>query len=249
MLWWQALLVGLLYYISDCPFVFGEGYYVFQRPVLAGFLVGLVMGDPVTGTILGATINLVYLGHLNVGGSMPTDMALAGYLGTAIALSAHVDAAQALAIAVPLGIIGTIVWVGRMSISAIFAHWADRFAEEGNAKGVRVMNWLPAQAMLFLFKVPVVFLAAYYGGQAVQSFLDAVSGTFVLHALDVIGGLLPALGIALNLQAILKAQTMPFLLVGFLLSAYFQLDIIAISLFGLGFAMIYLQYQGGEEYA
>lgn len=246
MLWWQALAVAFMYYFSDSPWPFGEGYYVLQRPVVAGFLVGLIMGQPVQGTIIGATINLVYLGHLNVGGSMPSDMALAGYLGTAIALSAKVDAQTALAIAVPLGIIGTIVWLGRMSISSIFAHWADKYAEDGNAKGVRLMNWLPAQTMLFIFKVPVVFLAAIYGGKAVEAFLAAVGHGNILHAFSVVGGMLPALGIALNLKAILKGQTFPFLLVGFLLSAYFKLDIIAISLFGLVFALIYLQTKGGE---
>ena len=74
MSWLQALIIGVLYYLSDAPWFFGEGYYVLQRPIVAGFLTGLVMGDPVTGTIIGATINLIYLGHLNVGGSMPSDM-------------------------------------------------------------------------------------------------------------------------------------------------------------------------------
>lgn len=240
--WWQALIVAFLYYFSDAPFFFGEGYYVLQRPVVAGLLVGLVMGNPIMGTIIGATINLIYLGHLNVGGSMPSDMALAGYLGTALALSANVSAEAALALAVPLGILGTIVWFGRMSISSLFAHWADSFAAKGNVKGVMLMNWLPAQVMLFVFKMIIVFLAAYYGSGLVSSFLDSISGSGVLHGLEVVGGLLPALGIGLNLRAILKNETIPFLLTGFLLVAYFKMSIIGVSLFGLVFALIYLYY-------
>ena len=250
MIWWQALLIGVLYYFSDSPWPLGEGYYMMQRPIVAGLLVGLVMGKPVEGTIIGATINLVYLGHLNIGGSMPSDMALAGYLGTGIALSANnIDPQTALAIAVPLGILGTITWFGRMSISSIFAHWADSFAEKGNVKGVMSMNWLPAQVMMFAFKVPVVFLAAYYGGAAVQSFLDTVGSPSFIHALSVVGGLLPALGIGLNLRAILKKETAPFFLTGFLLAAYFKLDIIAVGLFGLAIAMVYyFQTKKGEEF-
>ena len=41
---------------------------------------------------------------------MPGDMALAGYLGTALALSAGLDAQAALALAVPLGLLGW--WYG-----------------------------------------------------------------------------------------------------------------------------------------
>ena len=104
----QAVMVGILYYLSDAPWFFGEGFYVLQRPVVAGFLTGLVMGNPVQGAIIGATINLIYLGHLNVGGSMPSDMALAGYIGTAIAISQNIDTEVALALAVPLGLLGTI---------------------------------------------------------------------------------------------------------------------------------------------
>ena len=124
MSWWQAIIVAFLYYFADAPFFFGEGYYVLQRPVVAGFLVGLVMGDPVQGAIIGGTINLIFLGHMSVGGSIPSDMALAGYVGTAFALALNTSLEAALALALPIGILGTVVWVGRMSISSVFAHWA-----------------------------------------------------------------------------------------------------------------------------
>lgn len=247
MLWWQAVVVAFLYYFADAPFFFGEGYYVLQRPVVAGFLVGLIMGNPVQGTIIGATINLIYLGHMSVGGSIPSDMALAGYVGTAIALSANTSTEMALAIAVPIGLLGTVVWFGRMSISSIFAHWADRQAEKGNVRGVMLMNWLPAQIMLFVFKMTIVTIFCVYGSELVAAFLNSIQGSGVLDGLMVVGGLLPAIGIGLNLRAILKNETWPFLIAGFLLVAYFQLSIVGVSLFGLVFALVYLQFNKGKE--
>lgn len=249
----QAVMVGILYYLSDAPWFFGEGFYVLQRPVVAGFLTGLVMGNPVQGAIIGATINLIYLGHLNVGGSMPSDMALAGYIGTAIAISQNIDTEVALALAVPLGLLGTIWWVGKMSIDSFFVHWADKFAAKGDGKGVILMNWLPCQVMMFVFKMLVTLLICLAGGQGVEVFLGAVEGTNVIHALGVIGGVLPALGIALNLQAILKKETVPFLLIGFLLISYFadSMSIVGVAIFGFCFAAIYLYYtkdQEGEGY-
>ena len=65
--------------------------------------------------------------------------------------------------------------------------------------------------------------------------------------LDVIVALLPALGIGLNLRAILKNETMPFLLVGFLLVAYFQISIVGVAMFGLVFALIYMQMNQKED--
>lgn len=251
MIWWQALVLGLLYYFSDSPWPFGEGYYVLQRPIVAGFLVGLLMGDPVQGTIIGATINLIFLGIINVGGAIPSDMALAGYLGTAIALSANISTEAALAIAVPLGILGTVVWIGKMSINSLFVHWADAFAEKANIRGVMAMNWLPGQALMLVFKVTIIFAFCMLGQGAVTNFLNAIQGSGVLHGFEVVGGMLPAIGIGLNLKAILKKETMPFLLIGFLMATYFKISIIGISLFGVGFVMIYLFYnkEEGGSYA
>jgi len=250
MSWWQALILGVLYYMSDAPWFFGEGYYVLQRPVVAGFLTGLVLGAPVQGAIIGATINLIYLGHLNVGGSMPSDMALAGYIGTAIAISTNVSTEMALALAVPLGLLGTVWWVGRMSIDSIFVHWADNYAAKGDAKGVIRMNWLPSQVMMFFFKVLVTIIICMYGTGLVESFLTTIQNIGILHGFEVIGGLLPALGIALNLGAILEKETVPFLLVGFLLVAYFQMSIVGVALVGFVAAAIYFyRSKGDAEYA
>ena len=247
MSWLQALIIGVLYYLSDAPWFFGEGYYVLQRPIVAGFLTGLVMGDPVTGTIIGATINLIYLGHLNVGGSMPSDMAVAGYIGTALAIATNVSTEVALAIAVPLGLLGTIWWVGKMTINSFFVHWADSYAAKGDEKGVMLMNWLPSAVMMLVFKVIVALVILMAGVPLMESFLNVVQGTNILHALEVVGGLLPALGIGLNLRAILKSETMAFLLIGFLLVAYFQISIVGVAMFGLVFALIYMQMNQKED--
>ncbi len=247
---WQALLLGLLYYFSDSPWPFGEGYYVFQRPLVAGFLTGLVLGRPVEGTIIGATMNLIYLGHITAGGTMPGDMALAGYLGTGLALASGLDVNAALALAVPLGLLGTVVWFTRMSVSSIFAHWADNFAEKGDIDKVQLMNWLPAQILLFVIKVPAVFIAALYGPDLVSAAL-ALVGDKILHALIVAGGMLPALGIALNLRSILKKATIPYFVVGFALVAYLGLDIIGVAVFGAIMAAVSMQFvkkdKGGEQ--
>jgi PTS system mannose-specific IIC component len=245
--WWQAIVIAFLYYFADAPFWFGDGYYVLQRPIVAGFLVGLVMGDPVQGTIIGATINLIFLGHMSVGGSIPSDMALAGYVGTAFALAMHTTTEVALAIAVPIGLIGTVVWVGRMTISAVFAHWADSFAKKGNTRGVMLMNWVPAQTMLFLFKMILVTIFCVYVSEAVGNVVNGMVGSPIFNGIGVVGGMLPAVGIALNLRAILKKETWPFLIIGFLLVAYFKISIVGVALFGVAAAMIYMLMNSKKE--
>jgi mannose/fructose/N-acetylgalactosamine-specific phosphotransferase system component IIC len=56
----QAILIGLCYYLANSPWPFGGlgNYAILYRPMVSGLVVGLILGDPVTGTIIGATINL-----------------------------------------------------------------------------------------------------------------------------------------------------------------------------------------------
>ena len=87
---------------------------------LRGTVVGLILGHPVEGAVIGASISLVYIGFVSAGGSMPADISLAGILGTVYAVSSGVDASTALTLAVPIGLLGTVIWTGRMTLDSIF---------------------------------------------------------------------------------------------------------------------------------
>ena len=53
-----------------------------------------------------------------------------------------------------------------------------------------------------------------------------------MTVLQVIGGLLPALGIAMNLRAISRPGTLLFYMVGFILVQYLGLPVIAVAVLG-----------------
>ena len=82
----QAFLCGICYYMSAGTWIVGVGFYTFGRALIQGFFTGLILGDPITGTMVGCTIQLIYLGVMSTGGSFPADQALAGIMGTAAAL-------------------------------------------------------------------------------------------------------------------------------------------------------------------
>ncbi|MDV2603877.1 PTS sugar transporter subunit IIC [Pediococcus acidilactici] len=56
------------------------------RPVVTGFLVGLVFGDVTQGLIIGATLELAFMGLMGVGATVPPDEIIGGILATALAL-------------------------------------------------------------------------------------------------------------------------------------------------------------------
>ena len=243
----QAILIAIVYYLGRSPFLAGPvGYYTIYRPVIGGWVVGIILGDPLTGMAIGATINLMYIGFISAGGALPGDMCLAGILGTALAISGGITTEAALALAVPIGLIGTIIWQGKMTMNSVFAHVADKAAERGDTKTIWIGDVLLPQLFLFVRTAIPCFLAAYFGAQAVEGII-AVLGGKILGVLTSIGSMMPALGIALNLKAIYKGEAKIFFFVGFLLLVYFNLSMIAIGIIGLVMAVIYMQVTAKKE--
>lgn len=244
---WQAVLCGIFYYLNAGPWVVGIGFYTFGRPMVLGFLVGLVLGDPVTGTVVGATIQMIYLGLMSTGGSYPADSALAGIIGTAAAITTGLSAQEAVAIAVPIGLLGTIFYQLRMVSAVPCTHLADKYAAEGKADKVWIANVLLPQIILAAIYVIPCTLACYFGINAVQGIVDALAGSKVLTVFGVIGGILPAIGIAMNMKAIFKGDARYFFFIGFLLVVYFNLNLIAIGCLAALMAIVYMQLKGEKE--
>lgn len=129
---WQAFLIGVIYYFGQMgtPWISLAGTHTVMRPLVNGALVGLVLGDPVKGTIYGAAIQLPFLAWIGAGGSVPMDTALAGTLGTALGMASGVSPSVAITLAVPISLIGTLVWILHMTVDITFVHMADNEAKK-----------------------------------------------------------------------------------------------------------------------
>lgn len=241
----QAILCGITYWLAvgNLPFV---GLWSLQRPLVCGMITGLILGDPVQGAVIGGTINLVYLGFMSAGGSMPADMALAGILGTAYAIAGNLDTDTALALAVPIGILGTIVWAGRMTFDSVFVHMADRYIENEQYNKLWRANVLLPQILCFVVTAIPCAFAAYFGASYIEGILAMLSGK-VLTIFQIIGGLMPALGIAITLQYIYKGESKVFLFIGFILAVYSGLPLLTLGVIALLVAVVYVQITSQKE--
>jgi PTS system mannose-specific IID component len=240
-----AFFIALFYYLSLSPWLANLGFTVLYRPLIAGTLVGLILGDPLKGMQVGAAINILYLGWLGPGGTLPSDLGLAGYLGTALALAGNLQPEQALALAVPLGLLGIIVWNTRMTVDAFFVHWADRFAEQGDINGVAFCNVVPSQILLFTITFFPVFFGVLFGAEAVGGVLASLPA-WLLHGLEVTGGMLAALGIALNLRFLFRGWVIPYFFLGFILAATTSVNILVIGVVGTALAALHVFFARGD---
>jgi PTS system mannose-specific IID component len=240
---WQAALIALGYYLANSPWLFGLAFFTLYRPLVAGFFVGLILGDPAQGTLIGAAINVPYLGFISAGGNLPADAGFAGWVGTTVALAGHLDPTKAIPIAFGLGLLGTIIFYGRMSVDSIFAHWADARAEKADIRGVALMNWLPGQLLLFVISFVPVYLLALNGPQYVLDALDRLP-IWTVNGLIIAGGILPALGIALNMRFIFRGSAIPYFFIGFIVwtATRGSLSLVVIAALGLALAYLHLNF-------
>jgi D-glucosaminate PTS system EIIC component len=203
-------------------------------PMMTGLVVGLVMGDVVSAMKVTAAIQMVYMGMIAPGGAMPSEPAVASAIAVPIAVMAGLKPTAAIAIAVPVGMLGSYLYTLRFVLNSFFVRLADKYASEANDKGLNLAIIILPIIASFILYVPVIFVALYFGAPVIASFTSSLAGGTVFHVLNVIGGGLAALGIALILKVIGK----PNLLVFFLLAFFMAVSLKTLNINTVTFALI-----------
>lgn len=214
-------------------------------PIWSGFLVGLVMGQPLQGMMIAAAINLPYVGFITAGGSMPGNPQFAGPVGTALALVSGMDLATATTVGTILASVGVFLWQVYMTVNATWVHMADGFMAKGNLKMVRFCNYVPSFFVSLIINGLPAFLVVTQG----QAFADVLMAmpAWVMDIFAVAGGILPALGIGMLLNYLSKPKLFPFFLIGFFLTEYLGIPTMGIAILGAMVALLMYNFNKKEE--
>ncbi|EDI7564602.1 PTS sugar transporter subunit IIC [Salmonella enterica] len=184
-----------------------------------------------------AYINLAYLGWMTVGGTMPGNLPVASVFGTAMTILSGAAPSTAVVFAVPFSLLGILTFQASMSFNALWVHKAEAMLDLGNITGMRMMNYIPSFFVnMVLVGIPA-FCMVYFGADFMKNMLTMIPQSLV-NAFEVIGGIMPALGIAMLVSFLGKKRLMPFFFLGFFLVAYLNLGIMAIAVFAVIAAVI-----------
>lgn len=232
----SAILVALLATMGQWWF-FGPITKCLVYPLTTGTLVGVFMGDPMTGMLAGANIQLIYLGFISAGGTMPSNTIVAGIFGTAMTILSGASPTMAITFAIPFSMFGLLLNQIYMTVNAAWIHRADKVLENGNIRGVRIMNFVPSFLMAFILYGIPAFLLVTSGGDWARILIDSVPES-VINALQVVGGIMPALGIAMLLNYLGKKKLIPWFFAGFFLTVYSGIGLMAVSIFSAIIAIL-----------
>lgn len=224
----KTLFIFLIALLGYSEWLLGTSYV--QRPIVLGPLVGLVMGDVVTGTIMGATMELAMVGAISIGAYNPPDTIAGTILGVSLAMQAGADASAALTLGIPIATISLALDTALgQPVMLFLVHRIDKNVEDGNTRAITRNMFIAgyAQSWCGLLLVPLAF---YFGSDAVAQLLSIIP-EFVQTGMDIAAGLLPALGFAMLAQMIMNKTVLPFFFAGFFLVAYFGVGTTGVAIF------------------
>ncbi|MGG5340934.1 PTS mannose/fructose/sorbose/N-acetylgalactosamine transporter subunit IIC [Enterococcus sp. AZ192] len=228
-----ALLTGIFCYLGaiETPWLFGMtgGFYIVGRPLVAGLLVGIAFGDVQAGILCGLAVQAVFIANLTTGGATNSEITYAAYGGIGLALATTKDPAVAVTLAILIGqTFGLIFYNSRMAAYSFWNTRAQTAAEKNDDRGIVLNHVVYPQITTFLLRAVPVFLAIFLGKGLVNWLLSNVPQV-VTDIISVLGGVLPALGIAMLMSIVVKEKAhLIFFFAGFVLMAFAGLNMIAL---------------------
>ena len=245
----QAVLVSLFVYLGAIGSVVGNtiGWYNLGRPLVASFIVGLIMGNVPVALTLGLLLQLANLGSVTPGGAVGWDLSYATYIGVAGALAFHtgdIAATTALmwAFSTIGGAIGVAMWNLVYVLDLACNRVAQRGAENDNPRLMAFANAGLGNIIGFVCRffpaLVILVTTAVAGSQSGVNVAEMIP-SWLVTTLTTFGGMMAALGMGILLSFLMKKGVhFCIFLAGFMLVAYLGLNSMALAAFGIVVAII-----------
>lgn len=244
----QILLISLFVYLGSIGSIIGNtlGWYNLGRPLVAAFVVGVILGNVPLALELGLLLQLAYLGSVTPGGAMAWDLSYASYIGVAGALvfGTTFENAQGFVwlFAGIGGGIGVAMWNLSYALNIFLNRIAQKGADEAKPEKMFLANVVGGQTIGFVLRfVPAVIILASIsatGGTDIAQYIPS----WLTTGLSIFGGMMAALGMGILLSFLAKTKVhFAIFMAGFVLIAYFgaQLSVLGVAVIAAIVAFIY----------
>lgn len=217
-------------------------------PITVGFFAGLIMGDMQAAMQIAGTFQLMSLGVAALGGSSVPDYALATVVGIFLQARAGADIGTAIAVGLPVGILAINLDVLTHTLNSFVASKSKTYLHEKKFNQMQWVNWISIFFVSLQAFIPMIILVTF-GSAAVQAIINVVPDWFT-NGLNVAGGMLPVVGVALLMRYMPTQRYIWAVLIGFVFTAYLKLPILAISIIGLAMAIyVFLNFTDKKAHA
>ncbi|WP_334332086.1 PTS mannose/fructose/sorbose/N-acetylgalactosamine transporter subunit IIC [Companilactobacillus sp. HBUAS59544] len=227
----EAFLAALTVFICyGGNWLFGQT--MIERPLVVGCIAGLIFGDMRAGIIMGASLEAIFMGAVDIGGALSAEPVTATVLATTFSIVLNVNEKAALALAVPIGVLAAFISMFMKNVVMnLFAPLVDKYAEENSPKKMAFIHYLMWFINYFVFSL-ITFFSVLEGAKPVQALVNSIPDN-LMAGLSATGGLLPAVGFAILMRMLWSKQLAPYFFLGFILVAYLELPSVAVAALGI----------------
>lgn len=212
-----ALIVGLV--LMGAKFLDWWASTQLSRPIFCVAILGALLGHPTEGIILGAQLELVFIGNVSLGGVMPSDITMGSIFGGAFAMLLGQDIEVAMTLAIPLSALGTLLYSCMKIVVTSLVPRFEKLLADHNYAGYNRL-WIMQFCCFELCYFVLGFVCTLAGQPVVEAFVNAIPA-WLNAALKVAAAALPALGLALLLKSLYTKESFPWYFLGFGLVAFF----------------------------
>lgn len=236
----EALLVGITVFALEFIETWCS-YPMTTRPLVVGTAIGIVLGDVTTGVTVGASLELVFMGVMAIGGTVPPDALSGTAVGTAYAIILGKGVETAFALAVPASMLCQMTFVPFVALRSLWSPLIDQMVSKGNWKGIqRVLPLVTATT--FFCKALIPAAAVALGSGFIQGVIDGIPQV-LLDGMGVAAGMLAAVGFGLLLKMMWTKKLAVYYFLGFIMAAYCGMPLMAIAISGI-ILVIILYFEG-----
>lgn len=213
-----------------------------HRPLITGPVVGLIMGDMQVGLIAGATLELAWLGLVPNAGAQPPDVTLGTIAAVAFAIMTGQSPSVAMGVGMPIAVLMQMLVIGFFAMTSFTMGKADACAEQGDSAGIDRLLIATISLRSLLYAV-VAFFTVYFGEHA-AAWIDANAPKELLTGLGIGAKMVPAIGFAMLLKIMWSKEVAGVFFIGFVMTTYLKLPIMAVAILGASAAALYFFFSG-----
>ncbi len=200
------------------------GQFMISQPIVAGPLTGWMLGEPTTGLVIGAALELIWVLDLPVGTFVPANATIGTVSATAIAVVGNPAGASLPIIGFSM-LLTTATVPLTMKADGLIRTWNARLADtalttSGSRAGRALGRAQVAGLVLFFLKSFVLYCIFIPLGVAAVGFFGHLPDAYH-QAMSLFVKLLPTLGVALVVRKLSVRTFDRYFLTGFVIAAIF----------------------------
>lgn len=217
-----------------------------SNTIITGILSGIVMGDPTLGLVVGATLQSYALGLNYFGGASIPNYQIAAIIVVALCGGDIDNVASTIAlVGIPVAALTVQLDVLGRIINSYWQHKIDAVVPSGNLNKIikidlcGILTWS-------LTRLAPVLICLLIGPNLVET-LNALMPEWLSAGFTIASKVFPAIGFTILLKYMPLKGNWQYLIIGFVLSAYFGASTIAVACVGLAIALFVYNFQGSSD--